>query len=280
MQGTFEQAEKCNQELWDEIAPIHAKAYKEVDILKEGGIVLDEIELREIGEVEGKTLLHLQCHIGTDTLSWARQGATVTGVDFSEKSLACARQLQQELQLDATFVHANVYDLRTVLDDQFDIVYTSRGVLCWLRDLEEWARIIAHFLKPGGIFYMMEAHPICNVFDEAKPGELAIVHPYFHTPQPTLWADPSPDYADESYIPQHPSYEWNWSLSDILNALLKAGLLLESFNEYDRLFFKCFPGMVNCSERWYCFPQYARKLPLLFTVRARKLGIISDSTIP
>jgi len=272
MQSTFEQAEKCNQELWDEIAPIHVKAYQEIDVLKEGGIVLDEIELQEIGEVKGKTLLHLQCHIGTDTLSWARQGATVTGIDFSEESIACARQLQQELQVDATFVHANVYDLRTVLDDQFDIVYTSRGVLCWLRDLDEWARIIAHFLKPGGIFYMMEAHPICNVFDEAKPGELAIVHPYFHTPEPRLWDDQSPDYADESYIPQYPSYEWDWSLSDILNALLKAGLLLESFNEYDRLFFKRFPGMVNCSERWYCCPQYAGKLPLMFTVRARKPG--------
>jgi SAM-dependent methyltransferase len=271
MKKTFEYAEKNNQQLWDEIAPIHVKSYQEVNMLKEGGIVLDEIELRDIREVTGKTLLHLQCHIGTDTLSWARQGAIVTGVDFSAQSIAAARQLQQELQLEATFLHANVYELDTVLHDQFDIVYTSRGVLCWLRDLDEWAQIIAHFLKPGGIFYIMESHPICNIFDDTKSGELTITHPYFHTPQPTLWDDSSPDYADGTYIPQHPSYEWNWSLSDILNALFKAGLQLELFNEYERLFDKRFPDMVNYSERWFYFPQYAGKLPLLFTLKARKL---------
>ena len=272
MERTHTHAEKSNEELWDEIAPIHVKAYREVELLKEGGSVLDEIELREIGEVRGKTLLHLQCHIGTDTLSWARQGALVTGVDFSAQSIACARQLQQQLHLDATFFRANVYELRTILHEQFDIVYTSRGVLCWLRDLDEWAQIIAHFLKPEGIFYIMESHPICNIFEVTKPGELTITYPYFHTPEPTLWDDDNPDYADETYVPQHPSYEWNWSLSDILNALLKAGLHLESFNEYERLYFKRFPGMVNESERWYYFPQYAGKLPLLFTLKARKPG--------
>jgi 2-polyprenyl-3-methyl-5-hydroxy-6-metoxy-1,4-benzoquinol methylase len=142
MENTFTHAEQNNQQLWDEIAPIHMKSYQEVNMLKEGGIVLDEIELRDIGEVTGKTLLHLQCHIGTDTLSWARQGAIVTGVDFSAQSIAAARQLQQELQLKATFLQANVYKLDTVLHDQFDIVYTSRGVLCWLKDLDEWAQII------------------------------------------------------------------------------------------------------------------------------------------
>jgi SAM-dependent methyltransferase len=270
MKNTFEQAERNNQELWDEIAPVHAMSYPEVDILREGGIALDEIELREIGEVKDKTLLHLQCHIGTDTLSWARQGAIVTGIDFSRESIACAKQLQQELGLDATFIQANVYDLRTVLSDQFDIIYTSRGVLCWLRDLDEWARIIADFLKPDGIFYLMESHPFLNMFEETKPGELAIVYPYFHQVEPTIWDDESPDYADESYVAQHPSYEWEWSVGDILNALLRAGLLLESFNEYDRLFFKYFPSMESCMERWYCLPQYAGKLPLLFTLRARK----------
>jgi 2-polyprenyl-3-methyl-5-hydroxy-6-metoxy-1,4-benzoquinol methylase len=151
MESDFRHAEQRNRALWDEIAPVHAKAYKEVALLKRGGIALDEIELREIGDVTGKTLLHLQCHIGTDTLSWARQGAVVTGVDFSGESIACARQLGQELGLRATFVHANVYDLPTMLREQFDIVYTSRGVLCWLRDLDLWAQIVARSLKPDGI---------------------------------------------------------------------------------------------------------------------------------
>jgi len=272
MENPFAYAEKGNQELWDEIAPVHLQAYSEVAILRAGGIVLDEIELREIGEVRGKTLLHLQCHIGTDTLSWARQGAIVTGVDFSAQSLACARKLQQELQLPATFIQANVYDLPSVLQQEFDIVYTSRGVLCWLRDLEQWAQIIGRFLKPEGFFYIMESHPLCHVFEQTDAGELAMAYPYFHQAAPTKWDDNGSDYADYTYVPQHPSYEWQWAISDVLNALLRAGLRLEFFHEYERLFFKLFPGMVNYSERWYYLPPYAGKLPLLFTLKAKKPG--------
>ncbi len=270
MRDPYEYAEKSNRERWDELAPVHFKAYREVAILRAGGTSLDEIELREIGEVSGKTLLHLQCHIGTDTLSWARQGAIVTGVDFSGRSIAYAQRLKQELQLEATFLEANVYELQTVLHQRFDIVYTSRGVLCWLRDLDEWAQIIAHFLKPAGIFYMMESHPILNIFNETPQGELTIGHRYFHTPQPTLWDEGGPDYADETFFSQHPSYEWEWALSDIINSLLKAGLRLEFFNEYERLFFQLFPGMVESSPGWYGFPQHAGMLPLLFTLKAIK----------
>jgi SAM-dependent methyltransferase len=270
MSNSNERAEQCNRDLWDETAPVHFKAYREVDLLRAGGIALDEIELEEVGDVRGKTLLHLQCHIGTDTLSWARRGAVVTGVDFSAQSIACARGLQQELGLEATFLEANVYDLPTMLHDQFDVVYTSRGVLCWLRNLDQWAEIIAHFLKPCGIFYIMESHPICNIFDDTKPGDLTITQPYFHAAEPTFWGIQTPDYADSTYVPQHKSYEWTWSVSDVINALLRAGLRLELFNEYDRLFFKRFPGMISQSERWYGFPQYAGKLPLLFTLRARR----------
>jgi SAM-dependent methyltransferase len=266
------QAEQTNQALWDEIAPVHFKAYKEVDILRRGGISLDELELAEIGDVTGKTLLHLQCHIGTDTLSWARQGALVTGVDFSAESLAYARKLAQELDLQATFVQSNLYDLPAALHGQFDIVYTSRGVLCWLRDLDEWARMIAHFLKPGGIFYIMESHPITYIFEEKQPGELAISNRYFHQPQPTLWDEPYPDYADGDYIPRNFSYEWEWSLSDIFNALLKAGLVIDSFNEYERIFHKLFPGMQEGPRGWYTYPQFAGKLPLIFTLKASKPG--------
>jgi hypothetical protein len=116
----------------------------------------------------------------------------------------------------------------------------------------------------------MESHPICYIFDDRQPGGLHIAHRYFHTPEPTVWDDDEPDYADDTYVPQHPSYEWDWSLGDILNALLQAGLQLESFHEYERLFFKRFPSMVDYSEGWYHFPQYAGKLPLLFTLKARK----------
>lgn len=270
MADIFEHAEQGNRALWDELAPVHARAYKEVDLLKKGEPVLDEIELREVGEVEGKTLLHLQCHIGTDTLAWARRGAQVTGVDFSLRSIALAQELRGELGLEATFICINIYELPAALDEPFDIVYTSRGVLCWLRDLEGWARIIAHFLKPGGIFYIMEAHPFCYAFERADEGELRLTYPYFHSPEPRVWDDLDGDYADGDYIPRHPSYEWQWSLSDIVGALLEAELQIELFNEYERLFFKLFSGMTEGPERWYRLPEYAGKLPLLFTLRARK----------
>jgi len=271
MSDPHQQAEKSNQEHWDEVASVHFRSYKEVELLKMGGIALDEIELREIGEVRGVTLLHLQCHIGTDTLSWSRQGAIVTGVDFSAQSIAYAKQLQEDLQLAATFLCANVYELPNLLQQRFDIVYTSRGVLCWLRDLGQWAQIVAHFLNPGGIFYIMETHPLINIFENTESGELTIAYPYFHNTEPTVWDDDGPDYADDTYIPQYPSHEWSWSIGDILNALIKAGLQIESFNEYERLFFKRYPNMVSCYEEgWYHFPQYEGNLPLIFTLKARK----------
>jgi SAM-dependent methyltransferase len=264
------QAEAANRRLWDELAPVHMAAYEEVRLLEDGEEVLDEIELAEVGDVRGKALLHLQCHIGTDSLAWRRHGAAVTGVDFSEASIRCAQALADRLGLDARFLHGSVYDVPDLLTETFDVVYTSKGVLCWLRDLRSWARIIEDRLKPGGIVYLMESHPTLNALEEIVPGELSIAHRYFHTERPTRWGDAKGDYADPSYVPKHPSFEWEWAVSDILGALLEAGLRVELCREYERLFFQRFPSMTGCRPRWYHFPRYAGKLPLLLTVRARK----------
>jgi len=263
-------AEESNRALWDEVARVHVRAYKEVQLLRDGAEILDEIELREVGDVRGKRLLHLQCHIGTDTLAWARHGAIVTGVDFSGEAIACAEGLRDELRLAARFIQSNVYDLPDILREQFDIVYTSRGVLCWLRDLNDWAQVVARFLVPGGVFYLMESHPILNALEERSPGELAFVHPYFHCPRPTRWEAGEPDYADPSHRLKHPAHEWIWGLSDLLNAVPGAGLRIEFVNEYDREFFRRFPSMTSEDGRWFRLPQYAGMLPLLFTLRARK----------
>lgn len=264
------EAELRNRALWDEIAPVHLKAYNEVALLREGCEVLDDIELREVEDVDGKSLLHLQCHIGSDTLAWARHGAVVTGVDFSAESIACANQLSEELGLPGTFIHSNIYDVRAVHEGQYDIVYTSKGVLCWLKDLQEWGRIIAHYLKPGGIFYLMESHPIIMALEEEKSGELSFAYPYFHKVAPTEWAAGDPDYADGEYVPEHGSSEWEWTVSDIVNALIEAGLQLEFINEYEKLFFRMFPSMTTEDDRWFRLPKYSKKLPLLLTLRARK----------
>ena len=264
------ESERANQAFWDEVAPVHSRAYAEVAMLRRGEPILHPHELAALGDVRGKSLLHLQCHIGTDTLSWARLGADVTGVDFSAVSLTIARELAAELGLAARFVHSNVYDLPQVLAGSFDIVYTSRGVLCWLKDLPAWARVIAHFLKPGGLFYLLEGHPFLNMIEESRPGVLELAYSYFHGPEPTCWDDESPDYADASYVPRSPTYEWSWTVSDILSALLGAGLRLESFHEFDALFYKAYPDMVPASHKTFIFPGAPGRLPLTFALTARK----------
>lgn len=263
-------AERRNQALWDEVAPVHMKAYREVAMLREGKEILDEAELRALGDLRGKSMLHLQCHIGTDSLAWVRHGADVTGVDFSSESLRCAQQLANELGLTARFIHANIYDLPAVHDQTYDIVYTSKGVLCWLRDLPEWGRIIARFLKPGGVFYLMESHPFLNALEERESGTLSFEYPYFHQDAAREWPAGDGDYADADFIPTNGSLEWVWSLGDILNALIGAGLRIEFVHEYAKLFFQLFPSMITEDGRWYRLPGCEEKVPLLMTLLARK----------
>ena len=178
----FPEAEKGNRVHWDELAPVHEDAYN-CEKLLAGGHLLDEVQVAEVGDVAGKSLLHLQCHIGTDTLSWARLGASVTGVDISPVSLEVAARLARRCGLQARFIESSVYDLPDRLRETFDIVYTSVGVLCWLSDLEEWARLIRSFLRPGGVFYILESHPFMHIFDDESEG-LSVRYGYFHRKEP------------------------------------------------------------------------------------------------
>ena len=269
MTHKYSDAEDANRAHWDEIAPVHIKSYN-ISRLKEGAHVLDEIEIADVGDVKGKSLLHLQCHIGTDTLSWARLGASVTGIDFSGKSIELAKELARELRLDAEFITCGVYDLPKHLDRQFDIVYASRGVLCWLSDLHRWARLIFRYLKPDGFFYLMESHPLLSVFDDTGTSELKIKHSYFHKDEPTKWDGPYPDYSDESYLVKTPTYEWQWTLSDIVNALISAGLSIEFLNEYEKTFYKAHPDMQRAEDGWWYLPRKKRYIPLMFTLKAGK----------
>ncbi len=263
----YPDAERGNQEHWDELADVHARAYNIEPLLRREPL-LDDIQRKELGSVDGKTLLHLQCHIGTDTLSWALLGARVTGVDISGASLKQAEELAARIGVEAEFVHCSVYDLPEQLEGQFDIVYTSVGVLCWLSDLSAWARIIRRYLKPGGLFYIMESHPILGVFDD-ETDQLRVRYPYFQGPDPVRWPEDYPDYADSSYQVQTPSYEWQWTISDVVNALIEAGLDIEFLHEHDRLHWQGLPCMVR-EGRWWLMPANRRaQLPLAFSLRAR-----------
>lgn len=261
--------EDANKQLWNELTDVHVKSYG-VDKFKAGQTTLDEIQLREIGDLRGKTLLHLQCHFGLDTLSLAREGAIVTGVDFSEKGIENARRMSSETGIPARFILSNIYDLRNHLDEKFDVVYTTQGVLCWLRDINEWGRIISHFLKPGGILYVMESHPFLHIFDDTKAELGDIVHPYFHRDEPKLWDDNAPDYSDPTYHLKNVSYEWQWTVSDIINSIISAGMTLEFFNEYDKEFCKAFPEMVRQDDNWWILPRLRQYIPMIFSLKARK----------
>jgi SAM-dependent methyltransferase len=262
----------ANRALWDEWTTIHVQSeFYNVEGFKRGDIKLHSLEREEVGDVAGKSLLHLQCHFGLATLSWARLGATVTGADFSAKSIDQARALAAELKIPARFVCSDIENLPDNLSGEFDIVFTSYGVLTWLPDLNRWANIIAHFLKPGGIFYIAESHPITCIFDDGENiSELVIKYPYFGTGEPLEWKVQG-SYADRSaHVAQPVSYEWIHSIADIINALIGAGLQIEFLHEFPYAAWQHFPFMVEGGDGYWRLPDGKASLPLLFSIRARK----------
>jgi SAM-dependent methyltransferase len=263
---------RANRLHWDELVPIHEKStYYDVKAFRAGESTLHSIELQELGDVSGKSLLHLQCHFGLDTLSWARMGGIVTGVDFSEKAIALARSLSNELKTEADFVCSNLYDLPGVLTGEFDIVFTSYGVLCWLPDLKGWAEVIAYFLKPGGTFYIVEDHPFANIFDDSKGvTELRAVRPYFHSREPEKW-DAEGSYAEPGVKLIHSvHYEWAHSISDILNALTTAGLDVAFLHEFPFCAWPRFPFLTQGEDGWWRLERHSESVPLMFSIKAFK----------
>jgi len=264
-----------NREHWDEATDIHARGnVYGIEDFKAGRCQLHRIEVEELGDVAGKTLLHLQCHFGLGTLSWARRGAIVTGVDFSPKSIALARSLATEVGADARFVESNLYDLPTALSGRFDIVFSSYGVLCWLPDLKRWGEIVARYLEPGGIFYIAEAHPFIRVFptdDDITDGstELRPRFHYFHDPAGTRWP-PAADYVDETTRYTTPEHIWQHSMGDIVNALVTAGLRIDFLHEFPYCTWKVI-AFTEPVERgsWGLGPRFPR-LPLMFSLKATK----------
>ena len=263
---------EINRRNWNERTPIHA-ASEGYDIagFKAGRITLTDTEIEELGSVAGKSLLHLQCHFGLDSMSWARLGASVTGIDLSDASIELARNLNDELGLDVRFIRSNVYDLPAVLDEQFDIVYTATGALCWLPELPPWGRIIARYLKPGGTFYMLDEHPTGRVFaprnDDDTDYELTPNYSYFLEPEGTLDEGERHTYAGSGTI-NTPVYEWQHSMSEIVNALIGAGLKIEFIHEYPYSFFKALPNMSRDTEGWWRLDEHHGNIPFMLSIKA------------
>jgi SAM-dependent methyltransferase len=262
---------KANQETWNTWTRYHVESkFYDVDRFKAGGKALDPIALAGPGDVTGKSLLHLQCHFGMDTLLWARRGARVTGVDFSEEAIKAARALAGELGIAATFIHSDLYELPRHLAGQFDVVFTSHGVLCWLPDLERWAQVIAHFLRPGGIFYIVEGHPVALLFDERREdAELRVRYRYFQGPEP-LQEEESGSYAVPDAPVRSVTYQWIHPMADIIGSLLRAGLRITAFEEYPFAAWAMFPWMERREDRWWRLPPGRESIPLMFSLKATK----------
>jgi SAM-dependent methyltransferase len=262
-----------NRKTWNTWTRLNfASDFYNVEGFKAGRRTLDPIVLAGPGDVTGKSLLHLQCHFGMDTLSWARLGAIVTGIDFSEEAINTARALSEELGIPSTFVLSNLYDLPDNLSGQFDVVFASYGVLGWLPDLERWGQIIAHFLKPGGIFYIVEVHPIALLFDEHRQdAQLRLLYPYFQGPEP-LRDERQGSYAAPDAPVRSVSYVWIHPLADIIGALLRAGLRIESFDEYPFLKWAFFPWMERRAAGGWELPAGQKSIPLMFSLKATKGG--------
>ena len=262
----FREAEEGNRRHWNELASVHAGSYNVGGLLK-GSCQLDDIQRRELGDLSGKSLLHLQCHIGTDSLSLALMGADVTGVDISGESVRQARILSERTGIPARFVRSSLYELPKVLQESFDVVYTSVGVLCWLSDLQAWARLIARYLRPGGAFYMMETHPVLGVFDDESQ-EILLRHPYFHRDEPDRWEGGYPDYDDGGYTVQSPSWEWRWSLGDVVSSLAGAGLSIGFLHEHSVIHWKALPCMEKRGGWFVMSGELDGRLPLSFSLLA------------
>ena len=268
----------ANRALWDELTAIHERsAFYDVDGFLAGASSLGAIELEELGgEVAGKRLLHLQCHFGLDTLSWARLGAVVTGVDFSGRAVALARRLAAESGLGATFIESDVYVLPDVLHERFDVVFTSWGVLCWLPDLTRWARLIAGALQSGGVFYLLDFHPFLFALDDTSERPVLGLDSYFQRAEPHVWEnDGSGSYADpEATVNAPVQYEWDHPLGEIVSVLPDAGLAIEYLHEFGSLPLRGldWPCIAANLDGSYGLRGLRGEFPMAFSLKARRAG--------
>jgi 2-polyprenyl-3-methyl-5-hydroxy-6-metoxy-1,4-benzoquinol methylase len=274
---TDSEAVEANRRHWDELADLHPETpfYRHyLDRLRAGGTSLHRLEIAEVGDVAGLTLLHLQCHIGTESVSWARRGALVTAVDYSAGAIAQAERLARECGVPVRFLQASVYALAGVLDEAFDVVFASWGVLCWLPDIAEWARVVSRHLKPGGRFYIAELHPLLWVFDD-DADELQVRYSYFGGAEPDR-DDSDGSYADRgAKLVHRTTFNWAFPLGHVVSSLIDAGLRIEFLHEHPRCVARVLGNQLVrdesiADERWYRFPEGRPDVPLAFSLRARK----------
>ncbi|RYZ18759.1 MAG: class I SAM-dependent methyltransferase [Chitinophagaceae bacterium] len=255
-----------NRASWNNRTEAHLRSdFYDVPGFLRGASSLNAIELELLGNIAGQSLLHLQCHFGQDTISLARMGAQATGVDLSDKAIDAARDLARDAGTDARFICSNVYDLPEQLDEQFDIVFSSYGTIGWLPDIDRWAALIARYLKPGGRFVFAEFHPFVWTFDDDFQ---KVAYRYFNS-GPIVETE-SGTYADREAPISQQYVCWNHGLAEVIGALVRNGLALEVFNEYDYSPYNCFRHTVEVAPKQFRIEHLGDKIPMVYALVARK----------
>lgn len=270
-----EDSEVRNESFWNELARLHFDStYYDVVSFRQTRCSLRDLELSELGPIRGRSILHLQCHFGMDTLSLAHLGANACGVDFSSEGIRLAMALGSELSIPARFICANVHDLDACLSEEFDIIFCSYGILAWLGGLRRWAQTIARHLKKGGFFYIVDEHPFARTFVNPGTDNQSLYtgqfFDYWEALEPTI-ASYKHSYADtERPLANSTQYIWRHSLSELLNAFASAGLMLEFLHEFDKTFYRMFVEMRQEESGWWVLNKHRNGLPLMFSLKAIK----------
>ncbi len=256
----------ANRSNWDDRTKVHyhegGDSY-DVEAFLNGESTLLDLELKALGNVEGKLLLHLMCHFGLDTLSWARLGAHVTGVDFSPEAIRKARELTEKSELEATFIESDIYELPDKQIGKFDIVVCTYGTLCWLPDMDRFFSIVADCLKQGGHFLLINDHPFKDMLEyNPETKELELTNAYFHKAEPMKFDSPNSYTNHETPLESTVSYEWTHDLGSIVNKAIASGLKIEHLKEYSFSFYKVWPTMTRDREGRWQLPGY--EIPLIF----------------
>jgi len=268
---------EVNRLNWDERAPAHAASPGyHVDRFVQDPAFLSyvvQFDVPRLGDIAGLRGIHLQCHIGTDTISLARLGARMTGLDFSPAALAEARRIAELAGAQVEFVQADVYDAESVLGESgFDFVYTGVGALCWLPDIRRWAQTVSGLLRPGGRLFIREGHPVLWSLDEERGDQLLVVnYPYFEMPEPDVFEDAGTYVETDTVFRHTTTHTWNHGLAEIITALLEAGMEITALEEHRSVPWEALPGnMIGDAQGEWRLNTRPERVPLTYTLQARK----------
>lgn len=257
---------EINRQSWNNRTDAHLKSeFYDLDGFLKGKTSLNDIELNLLGDIRGKSILHLQCHFGQDTISLGRLGAEVTGVDLSDKAIESARQIAKADKSNARFICCDIYDLPNHLDETFDIVFTSYGTIGWLPDLDKWAGIVSRFLKPSGQFVFVEFHPVVWMFDDDFE---KIGYRYFNSGP--IFETENGTYADKKAAITQTYVGWNHGIGEVVSSLIQNGLEVKSLEEFDYSPYNCFNKTIEFEPKKFRIGHLDDKIPMVYSIMAQK----------